>query len=124
MPVALEEERHDLALEEIVEQLGLDAVALGVGVLLAAPDGPADLVAVVVPTPRPTSRRARSALSAPLAAAFIPLVPLASSGRRGVFSQTSTPRDQRARDAHVVVLEEDDLARAGSGRGSRGRSSE
>ncbi len=27
----------------------------------------------------------------PFAATFIPLVPLASSGRRGVFSQTSTP---------------------------------
>ena len=29
--------------------------------------------------------------SAPLRAAFIPLVPQASSGRRGVFSQTSHP---------------------------------
>jgi hypothetical protein len=28
---------------------------------------------------------------APLAAAFIPLVPLASRGRRGVLSHTSTP---------------------------------
>jgi len=30
-------------------------------------------------------------LSTPLAAAFMPLVPLASYGRRGVFSQTSQP---------------------------------
>jgi hypothetical protein len=30
-------------------------------------------------------------LSAPLNAAFMPLVPLASIGRRGVLSQTSTP---------------------------------
>ena len=30
-------------------------------------------------------------LSAPLSAAFSPLVPLASMGRRGVFSHTSLP---------------------------------
>ena len=30
-------------------------------------------------------------LSTPLAAAFIPLVPLASNGRRGGFSHTSAP---------------------------------
>ena len=72
------------------------------------------------PTSQPWSRHASAnqpsrtlTLSAPLAAAFMPLVPLASSGRRGVLSHTSTPAHQRARDAHVVVLDEDDAARGG-----------
>ena len=43
-------------------------------------------------------------------AAFIPLVPDASSGRRGLLSQTSTPCDEEARDPHVVVLEDEDPA--------------
>ena len=42
-------------------------------------------------SPRPTSRRGRCTLTTPLAAAFMPDVPDASSGRRGLFSQTSTP---------------------------------
>ena len=40
---------------------------------------------------RPTSRRGRCSSAPPLSAAFMPLVPHASSGRRGVFSQTSQP---------------------------------
>src|SRR5439155_25824113 len=39
--LAVEEERDHLALEKIVELLGLHAIALIVGVLLAAPDRPA-----------------------------------------------------------------------------------
>ena len=44
--------------------------------------------------------------STPLSAAFIPLVPHASSGRRGLFSHTSQPWQHRAGDRHVVVLQE------------------
>ena len=49
-------------------------------------------------------------LTPPLTAAFIPLVPDASSGRRGLLSQTSTPGDEIAGDPHVVVLEDEDAA--------------
>ncbi len=53
------EERHDLALEQIVEQLGLARIAGAVGVLLAAPDGPADVGRRGRATPRRTIRRGR-----------------------------------------------------------------
>ena len=46
-------------------------------------------------------------MTTPFWAAFIPDVPLASSGRRGLFSQTSTPVDEEAGDPHVVVLEDE-----------------
>ena len=59
-------------------------------------------------TPRPTSRRARDRLRTPLSAAFIPLVPLASFGGRGRFTQTSQPGHQWAGEREVVVLEERD----------------
>ena len=45
-----------------------------------------------------------------MTAAFIPLVPDASSGRRGVFSQTSQPGMIVRARPDVVVLEEDDAA--------------
>jgi len=51
----------------------------------------------------------------PFTSTFIPLVPLASHGRRGVLSQTSTPWHQMLRQEHVVVTEEDHMGRA-SGR--------
>ncbi len=50
-------------------------------------------------------------LGRPLRLAFWPLVPLASCGRIGLFSQTSPAADEVARHVHVVVFEEDDLAR-------------
>ena len=40
----------------------------------------------------------------------MPLVPLASSGLRGVFSQTSQPCDEEVRDVQVVVVDEGDAA--------------
>ena len=46
--------------------------------------------------------------STPFIAAFMPEVPLASSGRRGVLSHTSQPRVRSRAEPHVVVLEEDD----------------
>ena len=49
-------------------------------------------------------------LTTPFMAAFMPLVPDASSGRRGLLSQTSDALDQVAADAHVVVLEDDHAA--------------
>ena len=42
----------------------------------------------------------------------MPLVPEASSGRRGLLSQTSTPCDEIAGDPHVVVLEDEARGRA------------
>ncbi len=42
-------------------------------------------------TPRPTTRRGSKRSTRRWRAAFIPLVPDASSGRRGLFSHTSTP---------------------------------
>ena len=45
-------------------------------------------------------------LRAPLSAAFMPLVPHASSGRRGLFSHTSQPWYISAGDGHVVVGDE------------------
>ena len=45
--------------------------------------------------------------------AFMPLVPEASSGRRGVFSQTSQPETICRAHVHVVVLDEDQVALAG-----------
>ena len=108
--LALEEERNDLALEQVVEQLGLDARRRSPSVYSSPRP-------IAHPTSLPWSRHASAhqpsstlTFSAPLAAAFMPLVPLASSGRRGVLSHTSTPRHHRARDAHVVVLDEDDVA--------------
>ena len=46
----------------------------------------------------------------PFWAAFIPDVPDASSGRRGLLSQTSTPCTRKRADLHVVVLEDVDPA--------------
>jgi hypothetical protein len=72
----------------------------------------------------PTPRRPPSALHAsthqpssvlrlrtPFAAAFMPLVPLASSGGRGVLSQTSHALHEVAGHRRVVVLDEDDVPR-------------
>ena len=47
-------------------------------------------------------------LRRPLIAAFMPEVPLASSGAIGLLSHTSTPVSEPARQLQVVVLEEDD----------------
>ena len=49
-------------------------------------------------------------LSTPLRMHFWPLVPHASSGRRGVLSQTSTPCTSCRADVHGVVLDEHDPA--------------
>ena len=46
----------------------------------------------------------------PLMPAFMPLVPLASSGLRGVLSQTSQPWDEEMRDVQIVVVDECDAA--------------
>ena len=48
----------------------------------------------------------------------MPLVPLASQGRRGVLIQTSTPCDQTLCQVHVVVTEEDHM---GAGLGPPGK---
>ena len=48
--------------------------------------------------------------STPFIDAFMPLVPLASSGLRGVLSQTSQPCTSRLRDVQVVVVDERDAA--------------
>ena len=47
-------------------------------------------------TTRPTSRRSTDRLRPPLSAAFMPEVPQASSGRSGLFSQTSQPGNMSA----------------------------
>ena len=49
-------------------------------------------------------------MTTPFIAAFMPEVPDASSGRRGLFSQTSTPWTRNLADPHVVVLEDEDPA--------------
>ena len=49
-------------------------------------------------------------MTIPFADAFMPEVPEASSGRRGLLSQTSTPRTMQLGDPHVVVLEDEDAA--------------
>ena len=46
----------------------------------------------------------------PFIAAFMPLVPLASSGLRGLLSHTSQPCTRIVRDVHVVVVDERDAA--------------
>ena len=43
--------------------------------------------------------------SPPFASTFIPLVPLASHGRRGVFTHTSTPSTNLLCQKHVMVGE-------------------
>ena len=51
----------------------------------------------------------------PLTSTFMPLVPHASQGRRGVLSQTIDALHQLLSQKHVVVTEEDHMGRA-SGR--------
>ena len=99
----------DIVLQQIVQRRRLHLVlVLGVVVALAASDGPADERASRRwPLCQASSHQPSSVLkfSAPLASAFMPLVPLASSGRRGVFSQTSDALHQVARHGHVVVFQ-------------------
>ncbi len=42
-------------------------------------------------------------------AAFMPEVPQASWGRRGVLSQTSTPLDQMPGNMHAVIFQKNDM---------------
>ena len=55
--------------------------------------------------------------STPFIAAFMPLVPDASSGGSGVLSQTSAPATKRPRQLHVVVGEEHDRQSPAQGGG-------
>jgi|SRR5208283_473024 len=79
--------RH-LSFEQVVERVGFDRVPSGiVGMLPAAPQRqPTSGVYAYAHQPSNPER-----LMPPFTSTFMPLVPLASQGRRGVLIQTSTP---------------------------------
>ena len=82
------EQRDDLALEQLEQAVGLHLVAvIDVGDALGE-----ELAQPLLPSNISSHQPSRmEQLRAPLRAAFSPLVPLASIGRRGVFSHTSLP---------------------------------
>jgi len=94
--VAVVERRNDLVLQSVVQGLGVARV-LRLEVLIVLP----------VPMHQPIGAKVGSAsfqtsshqpsnvlrFKAPLTPAFMPPMPHASSGRRGVFSHRSTPRE-------------------------------
>ncbi len=95
--VAVEEEGDHLVLEHAVERGGVEVV---VGLRRgAAAVVPPPITKPFVPSKASSHQPSRiERCSAPLAAAFMPDVPLASRPRTGVFTQTSTPRtNSRAR---------------------------
>ena len=57
----------------------------------------------------------------PFIAAFMPLVPLASSGLRGVVQPDVAALDEEVGDVQVVVVEERDAAAEGRDRAPAGR---
>ena len=95
-----------LLLQDAVQVLDVGPV-LGplVGIGLAAADRPA-VVADVQPSSHQPSRTLT--LTTPFAAAFMPDVPDASSGRRGLFEPDVDALDQEPGDPDVVVLEDED----------------
>ena len=54
-------------------------------------------------------RLIRAVHAPPLTSTFIPLVPQASQGRRGVLIQTSPPCTRRSVQMHFIVTEEDHM---------------
>ena len=71
-------------------------------------------------SPRATSRREPTDSARRSSAAFMPLVPDASSGGSGVLSQTSAPDTNRRASVHVVVREKHRSARPRRVRAMRG----
>jgi hypothetical protein len=85
---ALVEQRDDLALEQVEQRVRLDLVALGEVVDVSADE----IAQPFSPSKHSSHQPSRiEQFSPPLSAAFMPLVPQASWGRRGVFSHTSQP---------------------------------
>ena len=83
------EQRHDLPLEQAEQARRLAGVAAARSPGRRRPRGSPSRSRRR--STRPTSRRGCCSSATPLSAAFIPLVPHASSGRRGLFSHTSQP---------------------------------
>ena len=95
---------HDLVLQQPVQVLGVGPV---LGALVGASRArrwPSRCRRVQPSSHQPSSTEQ---LTTPFMAAFMPLVPDASSGRRGLLSQTSTPWTRKRPIAHVVVLEDE-----------------
>jgi hypothetical protein len=98
-------ERCHLVFDDIVQGLAFHRILVVVVlVLLAVSDAPAR--SGLYPSHHQPSMMLT--LSTPLRAAFIPEVPQASMGRRGVLSQTSAPWTRHAGNVHIVVFEKNE----------------